>query len=207
MNVLYLALKDDLLSPSTRRYLTTAEQELARVAHVTTQTLRFHRQSTSAARADLSEIMESAFSLYASRFTACQIEVQRDYAANTEIHCYGDELRQVFANLLSNALDATPYGGRLRVRIRQTVAWDGQVEHGVRVTVADTGSGIPADLRKHVFEPFVSTKEDTGTGLGLWVTETIMQKHGGRIRMRSSTDTAKHGTVFFLFFPHQQSAQ
>jgi signal transduction histidine kinase len=107
----------------------------------------------------------------------------------------------VFANLIGNALDATPEGGRLRIRIRRAHSWGSPRTDGLRVIVADTGHGIPVELRKRIFEPFFSTKDDTGTGLGLWVTETILQKHLGRIAVRSRTGSADCGTVFSLFFP------
>jgi PAS domain S-box-containing protein len=200
-NTLYLALRDESLNDSTRNYLATAEQELARVAQVTTQTLRFHRQSTAPTHADLSGIMESAFSLFAARFRASSIQVTQECETHEQLYCYGDELRQVFANLIGNALDATPEGGRLRIRIRRAHSWGSPRTDGLRVIVADTGHGIPVELRKRIFEPFFSTKDDTGTGLGLWVTETILQKHLGRIAVRSRTGSADCGTVFSLFFP------
>jgi PAS domain S-box-containing protein len=200
-NSLYLALLDPNLSEITRNYLRTAEQELARAAHVTTQTLQFHRQSTAPALTELSEIMDSAVSLFAPRFKACEIDIEREYAAGTALYCCGDELRQVFANLLSNALDATRNGGRLRIRIRAAHAWDGANTPGLRVSVGDTGSGIPKEVRTRIFEPFLSTKELTGTGLGLWVSEGIVHKHKGSIRLRSRTEGLHRGTVFSIFFP------
>jgi PAS domain S-box-containing protein len=200
-NSLYLALLDPNLSEITRNYLRTAEQELARAAHVTTQTLQFHRQSTAPALTELSEIMDSAVSLFAPRFKACEIDIEREYAAGTALYCCGDELRQVFANLLSNALDATRNGGRLRIRIRAAHAWDGANTPGLRVSVGDTGSGIPKEVRTRIFEPFLSTKELTGTGLGLWVSEGIVHKHKGSIRLRHRTEGLHRGTVFSIFFP------
>jgi len=200
-NSLYLALQDTALSNETRLYLKMAEQELQRVSLLTTQTLRFHRQSVAAAEADLSELMDSAYELFASRFEACNIKLQREYRPGMMLFCRGDELRQVFANLLSNALDAMRHGGNLRIRIRKGHSWGRDASIGVRVVVSDSGSGIPPELRKKIFEPFVSTKADTGTGLGLWVSEGIVKKHRGRISLYSDTSAANHGTVFSLFFP------
>ena len=200
-NALYLALMDTSLHKDTRTYLKMAEQELARVAQVTTQTLRFHRQSVAATQVDLSEIMDSAFSLFAQRFEASGISVDREYTPGQLLYCRADELRQVFANFLSNALDATRQGGRVRIRIHASMDCGPAACPGIRVTIADTGSGIPAHLRKSIFEPFISTKETTGTGLGLWVSDGIVQKHKGRITLRSCTDGPHHGTVFSLFFP------
>ncbi len=200
-NALYLALQDETLRDTTRNYLKLAEQELARVAHVTTQTLQFHKQSSTPVPADVSEVMDSMFSLFAPRLKASCIAVERDYRTREKLYCLIDELRQVFANLLSNSLDATPRGGKLRIRIRKTRSWDDTGADGIRIIIADTGDGIAPDLRKRVFEPFVSTKDTTGTGLGLWVTEGIVRKHNGRITMRSRTGPAQHGTVFSLFLP------
>jgi signal transduction histidine kinase len=112
-------------------------------------------------------------------------------------------MRQVFANLLSNSMDAVRRGGRISIRIRSGSDWtqkDGKQRRGLRVTMADTGQGIPAELRQRMFEPFVSTKESTGTGLGLWVSEGIVRKHNGRIALRSRTEPPT-GTVFGMFLP------
>jgi PAS domain S-box-containing protein len=193
-NALYLALMDDGLKDETRAYLNMAEQELARAAHVTAQTLQFHRQTTTPGEANVGEIMESAMALFATRFRSSGVAVEREYAVERRLYCCADELRQVFANLLSNALDATRHGGRLRLRIRE---WAGDVA-GVRVTLGDTGSGIPAEVMGRIFEPFLSTKEATGTGLGLWVSEGIVRKHQGTIRVKSQ---AGRGTVFVVFLP------
>jgi signal transduction histidine kinase len=205
MNSLYLALMDEDLGATTRQYLKTAEQELARAAHVTTQTLQFHRQTSSPRPADLAAVMESAFGLFATRFNTSDVLVVREYKVCTLLYCYGDELRQVFANLLSNALDAMRQGGRLRIRMREAHSWptaaNAVPRSGLRVTLADTGQGIPAEVMARLFEPFLSTKEATGTGLGLWVSEGIVKKHQGLIRVRSRVVEPARGTVFSLFFP------
>jgi PAS domain S-box-containing protein len=201
VNALYLALQDPDLTDDTRKYLTLADQELQRAVQVATQMLRFHKQSTAPALADLGETMDAVLALYASRFKSCAIVVEREYLTHQELHCCKDELRQVFANLITNSIDAIQNGGRLRVRIAARRAWDHPATCGIAVTVADTGQGIPKDLQARVFEPFVSTKEVTGTGLGLWVTEGIVRKHRGRITLHSSTHPARHGTVVSIFLP------
>ena len=201
-NTLYLALTDPDLSEVTRGYLGQAEQELARVAAVTTQTLRFHQQSAAPAEVELGELMDSAYTLFQKRFRSRGIALRTEYSCKDRLFCRGDELRQVFANLLSNALDATPDGGLVRIRIREARDADGA--RGIRVSVADTGHGIPKELHRRIFEPFVSTKDATGTGLGLWVTLGIVQRHKGKIVMRSrvkSDCAARGGTIFSLFFP------
>jgi hypothetical protein len=201
INSIYLALQDQALSTETRDLLTWADQELSRVAQLTTQTLRFHKQSSAPAMVDLAEVMDSVCTLYGRRLKSSSILLEREYLTHEKLYCFDSELRQVFANLISNSLDAITEGGRLRVRIRTGRAWDDDAIHGIRVTVADTGHGIPVHLRKRVFEPFLSTKEATGMGLGLWVSEGIIHKHNGRVALRSSIDPARHGTVFSMFFP------
>jgi len=200
-NALYLALKDTSLQTETRNYLTLCEQELARVAQITTQTLRFHRQSKAAASADVCEVMDSVLALFKPRLADRQIEVVRRCQPGALVDCFADEVRQVFANLVGNALDATQPGGAIHICIARTNAWDAQRTPGVKVIVADTGHGISATIKHRLFEPFVSTKEATGVGLGLWVSEGIIRKHQGRIRIRSTASAERHGTVVSLFFP------
>ena len=194
-NALYLARIDESLSETTRGFLDLADQELTRVAQVATQTLRFYKQSTAPAVVDVGQIVEQVVAVYAARLRGLSVEVSREYGEDLMLYCLGDELRQVFANLISNALDAMADGGRLRVRVRRAG------RRGMRVLVADTGSGIPAEVVPQIFEPFVSTKADTGTGLGLWVSDGIVRKHGGKIAVRSCTSEGRHGTVFAVFLP------
>jgi signal transduction histidine kinase len=145
--------------------------------------------------------MDSALTVIAPRLEESSIAVEREYNCEQKLYCYDSELRQVFANLLSNALDAIGRRGRIRIRIKLAHAWDRRGTHGIRVILGDTGCGIPDHLRRQIFEPFVSSREATSTGLGLWVTEGIMLTHHGRISLRSSTNAQRHGTVFSLFFP------
>lgn len=198
-NLLYL-IRQEELSPSSARFADQAQQEVARVSEIAQQTLRFYRQSTLPAVANVSELLHSVITLHMGRIQALPADLERDYPSDLPLFCFAGELRQLFANLITNALDAmTPDGGRLLVRAR-TVNRDGEMA-GVRVTVADTGCGITAEARKHIFEPFFTTKEATGTGLGLWVSEQIIRKHRGRVQIRSCAHGAATGTVFSVFFP------
>jgi PAS domain S-box-containing protein len=200
-NVLFLALQDPTLTDATHKYLKLAEHQLARVASVTTQALKFHKQSSKAGPADLCELMDSALTVFAPRLEESSIAVERECNCAQKLYCYDSEVRQVFANLLSNALDAIGREGRIRIRIKLAHAWDRRGTRGIRVSLGDTGSGIPDQLKRQIFEPFVSSREATSTGLGLWVTEGILLTHHGRISLRSSTNPQRHGTVFSLFFP------
>jgi signal transduction histidine kinase len=206
-----LALLDRTLNETTRKYLQVVERELGRVAQVTTQALQFHRQATAATMIDVSEMMNSVLTVWSSQFESREISVNREYQAKHMLHCYADELRQVFAHLMSNATDAMPRGGALRIRIKESRSWDHLGDSGIRVTVADTGRGIPAALRRSVFDAFVSTKnlagDLTGAGLGLWVVQGIIKKHNGWIALRSRTDSLHSGTVVSLFLPCVGGAQ
>jgi PAS domain S-box-containing protein len=200
-NSLYLALQDSALSADTKMYLLTAEQELLRVAHITTQTLRFHRQSISPTSTDICDIVDSVMALFRQRLASKNIRVNAECERGAIAICFGDELRQVIANIVGNALDAMPHGGALRIRVKRARSWAQDRQHGVKIVVADSGHGIPAAVLSRIFEPFVSTKEATGIGLGLWVTEGIVRKHGGSIRVRSQTRAQSSGTVFNIFIP------
>jgi signal transduction histidine kinase len=200
-NALYLALQAKELSPTTRQYLKLADQELARVAQVTTQTLRFHKQSVSPVLASPCDLIDAALAVFAPRLESLGISVHRDYRTQHKLYCFADELRQAFAHIIANSLDAMARGGRLQLRIREGRHRDEARTHGLRVTIADSGVGIPAQVRPRIFEAFVSTKDPTGTGLGLWVVDGIVRKHQGTIRFKSSTGTLRHGTVLTLFLP------
>jgi PAS domain S-box-containing protein len=200
-NSLYLAMQDPNISNATRQYLRLADQELKRVAQVTTQTLRFHTQSTAPTSIDISVLVDSSLAGYARRLQACEIEVVRDYRSSHNLFCRADEVRQALGHLISNSIDAMTGGGKLHLRIRRTHAWDSIRTPGVRITIADNGEGIPADFLPHVFEAFSSTKDPTGTGLGMWVVEGVVRKHDGRIAIRSTTG-AHRGTTISLFFPY-----
>jgi signal transduction histidine kinase len=151
----------------------------------------------------VAEIIESMLTLYSGRVNALHVEVVRKYQEGVELVCLAGGLRQLFANLISNALDAVSEGARLAFHVYRSHNWrDGSP--GVRVVVADNGCGMPEPVRRRIFEPFFTTKEATGTGLGLWVSLEIVQKHRGTIVVRSrsnATDGCSNGTVFMLFLP------
>jgi PAS domain S-box-containing protein len=199
VNLLYLARHD----PShVGEYLTLAEKEVARVAQLAQQTLGFVRDASSPGSMDPAAIMDEILQLYSRKLEGRNIFVIRRYRNNPLISGYSGELRQLLANLLVNAVDAMADGGFLRVRVATSHDCSNGRE-GVRITVADNGSGIPRNNLRQIFEPFYTTKKDTGTGLGLWVSRGIVQKHGGSIRVRSRADGRATGTVFSIFLPQQ----
>ena len=128
------------------------------------------------------------------------VVVKRQYCDDDKVVCFAGDIRQVFANLVANALDAMPTDGELRLRTHRSQDWK-TGQHGLRVVVADNGSGMSPETQRSVFEPFFTTKPATGTGLGLWVSEEIVRNHKGSIRPRSSQAPGRAGTTFTLFFP------
>jgi PAS domain S-box-containing protein len=200
-NLLYLMKKN----PSkVGRYLDLAMQELNRVIHISKQTLGFYRDTTAPVSVNVAELLESVLFLYARRLESRAITVRTEFDRNTNISVFAGEIRQVFSNLISNALDAMPSSGTLILKVAPGHRWKDPRVAGVHVTVADTGLGIAPEHKKNIFEAFYTTKMDVGTGLGLWVTQGIIQKHKGSIRFRSSTRPGNNGTVFSVFLPQGQ---
>ena len=198
-NLLYLIRGEEGMSTAAREYLDTAERELARVSQIASQTLRFHRQSTSATEVAPESLLEEVLGIYRMRLTDSRVVVSHDYTSGLRVTCYEGDIRQVLTNLVGNAFDVMRNGGRLRLKTRRATWW-ATGEPGVMITVADDGPGMPEQVRSRIFEAFYSTKGIHGTGLGLWISQRIVQKHCGHLVVRSSTG-ASHGAVFHLWLP------
>ena len=199
-NLLYLIQHGESDHEDMRTYAQLASSELARVSHIVTQTLKFHRQSTHAAQCRSSEILESVVALYHNRIVSLRTTIHRKYVERDSMLCFAGDMRQVFANLIGNALDAIGEDGQIWLRTRRAHSpRDGAP--GVRVTVADDGCGMSPETQKAVFEAFFTTKGMTGTGLGLWVSAEIIRTHRGTIKVRSCDRAGRSGTVFAVFFP------
>ncbi len=179
--------------------LATAGRLTAAMAHDAQQALGFVREGASPERLDVGKILEEVVQLYLRKLQSSRITVERQTGERLEIEGYPGELRQLFSNLLLNAMDAMKNGGRLRLRVTRSHEWLGNERPGVRVTIADTGSGIQSKDLPHIFEPFYTTNKDQGTGLGLWLAYGTVQKHGGSIRVASRTTSGNSGTVFAVF--------
>jgi signal transduction histidine kinase len=201
-NLLYLIGSSSSLKES-KEYGAIAMEELARVSEIVTQTLRFYREPVKATIVQIPEIIDSALVLYRTRLSSAGIVVERDFRGCSSIVARAGELRQLILNLIGNALDAIGQGGRLKIRVANTREHRNGSRRGIRLTIADTGSGIHPEIRRTLFEPFVSTKRDTGTGLGLWVSSEIVRKHGGTIQVKSRAVTQNTGTAFSVFLPLQ----
>ena len=200
-NLLYLVGTSEL-APDAREYLEHAQLELDRVAKITVQTLRFHRRSTRATEADPAELVATVVPLFESRLKHCEATILTRFRTSPRMLVHDGEIRQVVANLVGNATDAMAQGGRLFLRTAPATHWPSG-RRGVAITVADTGSGIDEAVIRRIFEPFFSTKGNTGTGLGLWVSLEIVEKHEGSLRVRSrlATEGQSGLTVFRLFLP------
>jgi signal transduction histidine kinase len=204
-NLLYLIDRNST-DDTTRSFARMAQDELARVSHIVTHTLRFNRQSAGIGEERMSALLESSVAIYEGRLKNSGVSLYRQYADTERVLCSGSEIRQVFANLIGNAFDATKTGGQLILRTRDQRHWrTGQP--GVRVSIGDTGQGIEQHARARLFEPFFTTKGDNGTGLGLWVSHEILNKHHALMRVKSRRTEGRSGTVFSIWFPLAGPAQ
>jgi PAS domain S-box-containing protein len=193
-NLLFLAKETKENPESTCHLLERADAELKRVAHITRQSLGFYREANAPAVMSVSTVLDSVLDLLNNRIQAKHAIVEKQWKADVQITAVAGELRQVFSNILSNSLDAIDQGGTIKVRISAG-------KDSVRVTLTDNGKGIPAGALQHVFEPFFTTKDRAGTGLGLWVSHEIIEKHGGKIQVRSHAQGSRRGTAFSVVLP------
>ncbi len=197
-NLVYLARRD---AAGRDEYLRLAEQEIGRLDSIAQQALGFVREVSSPQRLDAGKILEDVVQLYLRKLQANHVALDKRCGERLEIQGFPGELQQLFSNLILNATESMQQGGRLRLRVVRTHERSGDRRPGVRVTIADTGSGIPSANMPHIFEPFYTTKKDGGTGLGLWLAYGIVQKHGGWMRVMSRTTPGSSGTVFMVFLP------
>jgi PAS domain S-box-containing protein len=197
-NLVYLARKQ----PSNiQKYLAMADQELDRIAQITKNTLGFYRDTSSPSIVNISVALEEVVSLYARKLQFKKITIRHDYGNNMEILGYPGEIRQIFANLVANAIEATEEKGSIAIKVSRVSVWSDHARKAVRVSVMDSGSGIPPEQMARIFEPFYTTKKDVGTGLGLWLTQNLIKKHRGLIRVRSSIRPERRWTVFSVILP------
>lgn len=197
-NLVYLAQKQPA---NVHKYLKLADQELSRIAQITKNTLGFYRDSAALSDANISEILEEVLGLYARKLNFKNIDVTAEYGDGITITGYPGEIRQIVANLIANAIEALPANGRLAIRVSKVVPVSPLERRGVRITFLDYGSGIPPEQRKKIFVPFYTTKKTVGTGLGLWLTLGLVQKHQGSLRLRSSVQPGNTWTAFSVFLP------
>jgi two-component system, NtrC family, sensor kinase len=200
VNIIYLLGNNKSLDSDAARLVEWAERELSRVSYIVGQTLGFYRQSERPIAVNLRDAVKDVFQLLKKKIDACSINVYVSFECQGIVHGHFTEFRQIISNLIINSLEAMPPHGKLFVKVRPSRDWKHHGRPGVRLYVHDNGSGIPADARSQIFEPFFSTKSDKGTGLGLWVIRSIIEKYRGSIHMHSSVGQ-RGGTSFSVFLP------
>jgi signal transduction histidine kinase len=203
-NAFYLLRSHPSLDSEAQYYAELAEKELARASHITRQTLSFYRESKQPIPVSLPEVIDNVLELQQRVMQSGGITLQKRYRTDGIIYGFPVELRQVFLNLIGNAIQAMPEGGTLSVHVAE--ATDQTIGgRGVVISVTDTGTGIRREDAKSLFQPFFSTKSTKGTGLGLWISKGIVQKYEGRITFRSLCHQGRNFTCFRVFFPADET--
>lgn len=201
MNLVFLARRGSPTKSQARGYLQTAEAELERISHITRQTLGYCRDNGKPLEVDLHELVQDVLSLYHSKLHNRAIGVECQFEPCRTLVIRKGELMQVLSNLLANSIDAMPQGGSLKFAVKETTV-DGRC--GAQVVIQDRGTGIPEEDLKNVFDPFFSTKGDSGTGIGLWVAKQLIEGQGGVIEISSTTVSGNSGTSVCIFLPFAQ---
>ncbi len=202
-SVMYLIGHDPALDQPSKDLVKRGEETIRRITSITRQTLGLFSTSAEIQDIAISHLLDETLELLEGKLREQNVTVEKRYAVEGRIHAAPTELRQVFTNLVVNALAAMPAGGRLVLHVFASRDWQRPERLGIRVVIADTGAGIPRENQAKVFEPFFTTKGEKGTGLGLYVISSIVRRYNGTIRLRSTTAKGKSGTCFSVFFPVQ----
>jgi PAS domain S-box-containing protein len=203
-NLIFLARTNPDAPEKVVAQLQLAEQELARVSHITRQTLGFYRESTSPTSVHIPTLVESVLTLYSNKLQVKQIQVQLALEACPPITGLAGEIQQLVSNIISNAIDAVPISGTLKIDASPIKLAGGE---SIRLTIEDDGPGITPENLKRIFEPFFTTKKDVGTGLGLWVCKEIAERHGGSVQVESKNANGAKGAIFTVLLPDSGSAR
>jgi PAS domain S-box-containing protein len=203
-NLIYLLQHEQKPGPVSGQYLQMASDELARISQITGQLLTFHREARNPIQVNLTEVLQSVLVLFAPQIKQNHITVQTRFDTDRSVRGFPGELRQVFSNLVGNAVEAMLEGGELILHTQESTLASDPSRRGVRITIVDNGTGIPMGVRKNLFAPFYTTKGEKGTGLGLWVSRGIIEKHEGTIHLSSRLRPDRCGTAFSVFLPFEQ---
>ena len=198
VNLVYLARGEEDLE-KVRSRLLDADRELQRIAHITRQSLGFYRETAAASLFRPDVVIREVFDFYSFRAAHAGISLHVNVKTEQKVWGNAGEFRQVISNLLANSLDACQAGDAVCVRVRSARTLRDLALEGICISVADTGCGIGPENLSRIFEPFFTTKKDTGTGLGLWVSRELIEKHGGYLDVRSAATGRRTGTVFRMF--------
>jgi PAS domain S-box-containing protein len=200
MNILFL-IRSGVTEEEQTALLEEAGLQLERISQISRHTLNFSRASHRASLCKPSDLVDETVRLLVPKLRLAQIEITADVRADSEFYCERREIQQILTNIVNNAIEATRGPGRLVIRIADSVDWRRRTQPGIRITIADTGSGMTRDVLRRISEPFFTTKQDTGTGLGMWVVRELVQKQSGTISVRSTTSESHRGTTVSLFIP------
>jgi PAS domain S-box-containing protein len=200
-NALYLLGEHPTLDQTAKDLVHSATAELARVSRIVRQSLSYYRSGAVLADMDMGALVDERLSLFAERFASAGIKVTPRIEPDTHTMAFAEEIRQVVDNLLLNAIEAMPGGGRILIDVSKSHMWRNHGQPGVRLTVADTGCGIPSHNLQRIFDAFFTTKPEGGRGLGLWVVRGIVAKHEGSLSLRSREGTERSGTIVSIVWP------
>jgi PAS domain S-box-containing protein len=200
MNMVYL-LRHGVPEDEQSVLLDETTLQLERISQISRQTLNFSRTSVRATLSKPSALVDEALRLLRPKLRLAQIEAVSEVRSDSDFYCERREAQQILTNILNNAIDAMQGPGTLRVRIADSVDWRHRKQRGIRITIADTGVGMSRSILQRISEPFFTTKESTGTGLGMWVVHELIKKQNGTISISSSTAPSHHGTAVSLFIP------
>jgi CheY-like chemotaxis protein len=201
LNLLHLADAEPGMTETAHGYLALAREEVKRLAQMVQAALPGHRDDKPREDTDVPQLLWSVIELYKPLFESRGISVETRGCLGGNLAVYSGPLRQMFSNLLLNAADAMPNGGRLHARVSSACEWSGQQRRGLRVTFADNGCGIPTQNIQRIFEPCFTTRGAHGSGLGLSLVMTVVRRHSGSLRVRSSTECGHSGSIFAVFLP------
>jgi PAS domain S-box-containing protein len=196
-NLLYL-MRTGASEEESRQFIDMAESELARVTQISRAMLGLYRESRAPVPVDIKGILEDILLLMDHRFQELNVTAEAELPSSVIVDAFPAELRQVFTNLITNAAEAASPGGKIRVGASPLAATP-RMTSGAVVTIHDNGAGISDEVRAQLFQPFFTTKGERGTGLGLWVSRGIINKHGGSIEIASDTNAISHGTTVTVF--------
>jgi signal transduction histidine kinase len=199
-NLLFLITLADS-AEAAREHAQQGIDQVMRISQITQQTLKFHRQTGAPKIIRLSEILEAVLDLFRGKLHSAGISVETRIEREEAVACMPSETQQIFANLVTNAIDAVPRGGRLVVRLRPSRDWRGRAADGMRVTFCDSGQGMDRRIMRRIFEPFFTTKTEIGTGLGMWVVAQLVERHHGCVHVWSTQRPGASGTAFSVFLP------
>lgn len=199
-NLLHL-IEHDADNPGLRERVALAQREVERIRQITAGLLGASRGQSSESQVDLSGVLGNSLEYFNEKIDFKRVTIETRFECSGIMRSMPVDIRQLSDNVLANALEAVPIGGRVTVHLYESRDWKDTSRSGCRLVVFDNGPGMPPEVRSKIFEPFFTTKVEKGTGIGLWVVQRIVRKHLGSIHVRSSTRSATRGTAFSIFLP------